>query len=317
MKTERIECVWKNEENTFYKLKGDTERTLKFDNVYTKWMLELYELAKHIAIERDIRKIDVTQKELPARYLFYGLAATAVDQFMYFFIKDMLGESEGNKDLDALCYHLMSIGEGITSELEYQKLKNYFANLVMYNHNPIIRAQFYDFYVDFWTGFEACINLICNEYDSQIQEMLNESQFKDMKKYLKKLYEGCNNIDEKIVLKAFEDDREDYLKKFSKYVDLPSKYNYLKKEVIKDNYKRNWKKDIEVLQFCGALRNTIHNNGTHLKADRKIVIDDIKFELKKMLKMYCDSFGELFTLAKELFDIYVAIVDGLDQINQK
>ena len=312
-----IEQVGFTEEDAIYKLTGNSERFLKFDNVYTKWMLELYDLVKHIAGERQNHGIKISEDVVvPNRYKFYGLAETAANQLMYFFIKDMLSESEGNKDLDTLCYHLMNSHDENYTESESVQLNRYLANLVIYNHNPIVQAQFYDFYIDFWTGFEACINLVCREYEDRIQEKINESQFKKMKMYLDKLCDKNEDIEKDKVLIAFETDRESYIKSFGGYVDFPSKYNYLFKEVIKEHYKRDWKKDNETLLFCGALRNTMHNNGTHLKADRKIVIDGISFDLQKMQKMYWDSFGEVFILARELFDIYVAIVDGVDESYQ-
>lgn len=302
-------------EDTVYRLteENGSERVLKFDNIYTKWILGLYELGKHIAVERDKRGIVIAGNvTVPIRYQFYGLAEMAVDQFMYFLVKDTLSETEGNKELGNLCYHLINQCNGNVSE--YATLKNYFINLVMYSHNPIVQAQFYDFYIDFWTGFEACINLISNEYEGAIKQKLDDSQFKDMRNYLRKLYEKGDGIDTGEALRIFEDDKDKYLKKFGKYVDFPSRYNYLKKEVIKEHYKRDWNQDNEILQFCGALRNTMHNNGTHLKADRKITINGVDFELKKMQKMYQDSFGDIFILAGELFDIYVAMVDGLDEV---
>lgn len=59
----------------------------------------------------------------------------------------------------------------------------------------------------------------------------------------------------------------------------------------------------------------MHNNGTHLKSDKQIEIKGTTFCLKKAEKSYSESFSQMFLLAEEVFDIYIAIIDGLDALS--
>lgn len=314
-----IEEYFEKDEVTYYMIDGESKRIIKFDNVYAKWMRRLYLLVVHIGEERDNRSVDISKMESDCKYQFFGLAESVADQLMYFFIKDELSESNGNKELDSLCYHMLfatnndsSHRYAVDDELIYVQLKRYLERLVMQEFNNFTVGQFYDFYVSYWSCFEACLNLICEPYETEIREKQNDSQFKEMKKFLKSLYGA--RLDYEEIIGEFDNEKEKFNKKFGKYVSFPDKYTYLIKEVIGDNYTRDEKKDRDFLEFCGALRNTVHNNGVHLKADKKIEVRGEIFRLEKGNKSYSDDHSKIFILAEELFDIYVAIVDGLDAL---
>lgn len=309
----KIENYWKEDGYTYYSLPG---ATIKFDNVYSKWMRTLYKLIIHIANERDRHSVDTSKMEAMPQYQFFGLAENVASQLMYFFIKDQISGSRDNQGLDILCYNIL-FGEGngpfLTDigfdELEYKQLERFLAKLVKYEFNSFTSGQFYDFYVSYWSCFEDCINHICEPYEKEIRENLNSSQFKTMKNFFNKLYRDWPNFDE--IISQFEKGREQFDKKFGKYVSFSDKYTYLIKNIIGNHYTRDQKADREVLEFCGALRNTVHNNGTHLKSDKQIEIKGMVFRLKKAEKSYFEKFSQMFVLAQEVFDIYVAIIDGL------
>ena len=159
----------------------------------------------------------------------------------------------------------------------------------------------------FWSGLESCINGICREYEDAIQERCNASQIKQMKRLLKAMYKDKCFYEQ--MIEVFVD--EEVIKKFPKFVSFNDRRDYLFDEVIKDSYKRDKTKDRKILDFCAALRNTMHNHGTHLKAEKEIMIGDKNFRLPKGEKMYNEQFKDIFIIARELFDIYLAIYDGL------
>ena len=310
-----IEMFWENEGCTYYKFSGEDKRIIKFDNIYTKWMNALYQLVIHIEKERDKRLIDSNKMENDSKYQFFGLAESVANQLMYFLVKDELSESNSNKELDSLCYHMYFNKESYScvNEFEYIYIKRYLEKLVTQDFNTFIVGQFYDFYVSYWSCFEACINIICKPYEEKIRENLNTSQFEEMKKFLNKLYDDQSEYQE--IITKF--DKEKFSKKFGKYVSFPDKYTYLMKNIIGNEYKRDEKNDRKFLEFCGAFRNTVHNNGTHLKADKKIEIKGEIFSLKKGEKLFSNDFSKIFILAEELFDIYIAIIDGLDALKKR
>lgn len=324
----KIENSWEKDGYTYYSLSKKTEtetgteneRIIKFDNVYSKWMRALYQLIIHIAYERDKHSVDISNMETTPKYQFFGLAESVANQLMYFLVKDQISGSRDNRELGVLCYNILFPEDNDSfstyiglEDLEYTQLIRYLAKLVMYEFNSYTSGQFYDFYISYWSCFEACINQICEPYEEKIRENLNSSQFKTMKKFFSGLYRDWPNHDE--IMEQFEKGEELFTQKFGKYVSFSDKYTYLIKNVIGKHYTRDQKADRNVLEFCGALRNTVHNNGTHLKSDKQIEIKGITFCLKKAEKSYSESFSQIFVLAEEVFDIYIAIIDGLDALS--
>lgn len=302
---------------TYYVFGEEPKRVIKFDNAYTKWMCGLYKLIAHIGTERDKHSVDISELEHISKYQFFGLSESVASQLMYFFVKDELSESNENRGLDVLCYHMLfganndnSYGYAGCSELLYVQLERYLKRLVTQDFKIFVSGQFYDFYVSYWSCFESCLNLICEPYETEIREKLNGAQFKEMKKFLKSIYK--TSLDDEEIIARLDENEEKFNKKFGKYVSFPDKYTYLLKKVIGDKYTRDEKKDRDFLEFCGAFRNTVHNNGVHLKADREIEVKGKIFKLEKGEIHYSNDFSDVFILAEELFDIYVAIVDALD-----
>ena len=316
-----IEEYMEKDGYTYYVIDEKDKRTIKFDNIYTKWMRALYSLVCHIARERDKHYINISKMGYDPKYHFFGLAESVADQLMYFFVKDQLSESNDNKELDNLCYHILfstndnDLDEYNGSyEVAFTQLKRYLVNIVTEGFNAFTVGQFYDFYVSYWSCFEACVGGICEPYEEEISKKLNDSQFNDMKKFIKSLYVEPSDYEK--VAQIFDNEKERFNKKFGKYVSFPDKYTYLIKEIIGDRYARNEKSDRDFLSFCGAFRNTVHNNGLHQKADKEIKVKGETFSLKKGEKVFSDDYTKIFVLAEELFDIYVAIIDGMDAIEE-
>ena len=94
---------------TYYVIdnKGDI-RTIAFDNVYSHWIRELFYL-ENILPKRDKRNISFTSNddtEVHPLLHFFGLSESVCDQLMYQFAKDEFSESDGNRNLNYLCYHI-------------------------------------------------------------------------------------------------------------------------------------------------------------------------------------------------------------------
>ena len=328
-----------------YTLTDDT--VISFDNTYSYWMRMLYLLIFHISKERENRKLTIPiMKENPL-YQFFGLAENACDQLMYFFVKDELSGCNSNKYLDSLCFHLLygpdseivflentsdsSISSDDLSEesaikfhvneIKLMQMRHYMKNIICDEFNAFITGEFYDFYNSFWSGFEATINVICKDYENDILSLLQESKIKAMRKLLEKLVTDGHIEEKKEQIALIEslsasllNNREDFLKTFGPYISLPDKYNYLLKHVIGNRYIRDRKRDVEILAFGGAMRNTIHNNGVHLKANKSIEIGGYEYHLVKDEVRYSDDYADVFLFCQEIFDIYVAIVDGMEKI---
>lgn len=343
---ETIECAIKetvtSEGKTYYYVAGsESGRTVQFDDVVVNWIRELLCLLEYIAQEREKRRVvfhpnqDYTSEIIDdwqhgfdqgvaPQDQFFGLAESVCDQLMYYFVLDELSTSDANHNLDFLCYHAIfgqtsmksQVMNALTGDRDlstlFDEYRQYLIRLVTQNFNGMHSAHYFDFFVGYWSGFESCVNHICRPYEEQIQKRCNESQYKRMKNLLSRIYADCKNLSS--VMEIFESSKEQFLDKFPKYISFNDKRDYLFDEILIDRYKRDKKKDRDFLDFCAALRNTVHNNGTHLKNDRSVKVGDKFFSLKKMSKMYSEHYADIFVLAKELFDIYLAIYDGLDSL---
>lgn len=133
--------------------------------------------------------------------------------------------------------------------------------------------------------------------------------FRNYKKALKFIKKCIEDLACAVTVQEnFEQNKEKFIKEFSKYTSFPDRINYLFKYVLKDDYRRDINKDKEILLFCGKLRNTIHNNGINLTNDQEIKIDGHIFKIEKNKKFYLENFIDIMILVNEIFDIYVEII---------
>lgn len=281
----------------------DIEETI-FDPVYIDWMRQILFFVKKVAVEREPYQKYIKDG---TPYSFFGTAESVADQFFYFLMKDEISESFENRTLPLLCRDITNMdGNFIGSEIEFMENLRYMKTICTQNHNAFLKGQIYDFYISMWSCFEAAINTLCLLYEDKISEKLNESNYKKALKFIKKCIEdlACAVT----VQENFEQNKEKFIKEFSKYTSFPDRINYLFKYVLKDDYRRDINKDKEILLFCGKLRNTIHNNGINLTNDQEIKIDGHIFKIEKNKKFYLENLIDIMILVNEIFDIYVEII---------
>lgn len=307
-------CENNNEKTVYHIEENGVESTIVFDNIYAKWMQRLYELVVHIGQERDARKITLDMMREYPIFKFFGLAESVSNQLMYEFVKDELSQSTNNCNLDRLAYHILPqpeyepfYGGHIIDELAFTQIKRYLNTLVCVEFNKFTMAQFYDYYISFWSCFEDNINGICEKYLADIKDLKRESDFKRITKYIRQSFGEDFE-------RQFKDRKDEYIESFPSYISFPDNYNYLFKHVINNTYSRNINSDKEKLLYFGAFRNTLHNNGIHKNKDTQIDIAGETFNLIQNKPAYFDDHSKVFLLTKEIFDIYVAIVDAFCKI---
>lgn len=298
---------------------------LTFDCIYTSWINNLCNLLNHIEDVRKKRKInspsmiDKNGRDIDG---FYYLSESVLCQLLYSLTKDELSQSENNLYLDHLVFNIVLDEYTNNNQLKYtdylsfedsefdkryEQIRKIISSLYCEHFNEIISGIFFDFYVSYWSLFESCINFIVSPYNKKIQISANDSETKKVRIFLNKLCSEDSSINTDSLLKCFDNNKELFLKKFAKYVSFNDKINYLFKHVLID-YSRDKKNDRKIIEFCAAKRNTIHNNGLHLKRDQNICIKGKTFSLNNNDYSKVDSYSELFIIAEELFDIYDAIV---------
>lgn len=271
---------------------------LTFDRIYRSWMKKLLAFVRKVSVERDKYLPEIEDKP---EYSFFGTSEAVADQFFYFLMKDEMSSCTGNFTLDELDAY---INDDCTL-LERIENKNFMAKLCMFEFNGMLIGQIYDFYVSMWSCFEASINSLCVPLENAIQKKLNTSSFKKATKFFTQCMD--NRIDKQEIIKVLNQNEQIYIKKFPQYVSFPDKINYLL-NVLQMDYQRNPDEDKKILLYCGALRNTVHNNGVHLKSNHILTIHDHTFSLIKDEKPYYESFQDIMILVNEIFEIYVEIM---------
>ncbi len=276
---------------------------LIFDKVYKEWMQKLIDFMKRVGREQGKYNLCLLGESLIQRpeYSFLGTSTAVASQFFYFLMKDELSEATQNFALDFLCKYISTNEETETvDDNEIRENREYMIDLATQKHNEMLTGQIYDFYVSMWSCFETAITSITAKYELEIRKKLSNSRLKKVKKiYKRNSTEACSDIIEHL--------KESIDKEFPIYISFPDRINYLLDEVIED-YKRDKKKDKEILLYAAALRNTVHNNGVHLKANKELEISGYKFKLEQNNKVYYERFTEIMILVNEIFNIYCEIL---------
>ena len=288
--------------------------SLYFDRVYKEWIQRLLSLIQKIEYEQNRYALCSLQcnndfLEQP-EYSFLGTSCTAINQFLYLLIKDELSEITGNFALPYLCKNIANgeFGVDYNFSIEYTK------GLVRNDFDSVLAPSFLDTYVGVWSCFEDAINSITKKDESLINNELANSNFKKYKKFIKKILfsDGENDLLSDRIDTILDQKKEDIIKENPIYISFPDRMNYLFKK-IKEQYRRDIKQDKNTLLFLGALRNTVHNNGRHLKKDMEIKLGGKVFQLRKDEGVYFDHHIDSVILINELFDIYCEILRYVTQ----
>jgi len=293
---DRFPVKWYDE-----KREKSIEITLVFDQVYRKWMQKILSFVKKVSIERDSYDKDMWDKP---EYSFFGTSEAVADQFFYCLMKDELSESNENFALEILCKYITE-KDGYINKVEFLENLTYMSNLCTQEFNNLISGEFYDFYISMWSCFESAINSLCVPFEDEIKKKLDNSNYKKTLKFIKKCIE--NEDDAESISKKFEERKEEFIKKFPKYVSFPDKINYLFSNVLK-SYSRDINKDKEILLFCGKLRNTLHNNGLNSGGNQELEVCGYIFKLENRKKIYSEEYINKIILINEIFDIYSEIM---------
>lgn len=268
---------------------------LTFDPIYREWIQQIFRFIRKVRSVRETYK-DISNKP---GYEFMTTSEAVANQFLYFLIKDEVSSSNDNIGLNVLCKYITERNEELKGNLDYMVI------LCTEGCNEVLGGQFYDFYISMWSCFEAAINSLCIPFEDKIKEILNESNYKNTFKFIK----SCINDDSdaKRFANIFNQNKEDFIKKFPKYVSFPDKINYLFKHILK-SYSRDKEKDKETLLFCGKLRNTVHNNGLNIKGNKELNLNGHVFKLEENEVFHLDKYIDKMILINEIFDIYTEII---------
>lgn len=290
------------------------EIPLQFSCVYKEWIQKLLKLIQKIGYEQNRYYLCAYQNGLnfieQPEYSFLGTSITAINQFLYVLIKDELSNATGNFVLPYLCKNISTGG----FKIDYQFSLEHTGHLLKNDFNNVIGPYFLDTYFGFWSCFENAIISITKSDETVIKEELENRKFIEFKKFISKnlFAEIKDSLPPDKIENIIEEKRKEIIRKNPTYISFPDRTNYLFKK-IKKYYTRNIQQDKETLLFLGALRNTVHNNGKHLKENMQIELGGKSFLLEKNKYVNFEHYIDSVILLNELFDIYCEILRYVTQ----
>ncbi|MGG7162964.1 hypothetical protein [Clostridium ihumii] len=286
---------------------------LQFDEVLKEWMNELIDFLKVVCKHRTVYEcLGVLDKP---GYEYFTLADSVTSQLFYFIMNEELSNSSANFALKELCEFITLDKEN--NEVNMKKFAinfGYMKELAVNQFNAYFQGQLYDYYVSMWSCFEYSISAIFLPLQDEAQKDLNSSQIKNLKKVLNNKILCKINCEDSIkseIIKEIERNSDDIIRKLPKYISFVDKINFLFVSDLLKDYSRDRKMDKNILLYCGALRNTIHNNGVHRKNDIEIELNDHIFKLKKDTKTYFENYKDIMIIIREIFDIYIEIIKNV------
>jgi len=289
------------------------EILLKFDRIYKQRMKALIEFMSKVNNER--YKYGISSENIKefedTKFSFLGTSELVISQLFYLMLKDELSEQTSNFPLDDLCRYIARNDEtNIVNECDYRAIKSYAETIICLDFNAIYEGLLYDLFISMWSCFEASINSLTKAYENEVLAIKENSSIKGFKKIICDIFKDSSINHSSNIQVLCEKNKDNILKKYPIYVSFSDRVNYLYKYVLTE-YPRDAKVDKDILLFAGAIRNTIHNNGIHLKESKRLLLHNVVFNLEKNKKLYLENLTSIMILVNEIFDIYCAILDSV------
>lgn len=253
---------------------------------------------------------------------FFGHVKTICEQSLMFFICSEISNSVQARPLGALFEQIIQQGyydktiriEGKLYKLTQESFDQSFnslQDLFVNRYDQTVGSHILDFNVSMFSSFEHWITKLAENYESEMTEKYTVSRLKKCQKHLD-AYENASTKEEK----------EKHLKKLrtvpGNYLSFPDKFNFVMSKVDNENYRREQKKDKELIEFLRTSRNTVHNGGFHKGKDIEYIHGEVIHRLQKNKPMYHKDYNDLIELYAEVIEIYNAIISPLkEQVNKE
>jgi hypothetical protein len=273
------------------------EYPFEFELIYEERIQQLFDL--RLKIHRI--KSEVSKKE---KVEFFERIEITIIQFLYYIVKEEIAQSMRNQSLQVLIEHMSTKKENKYNDLKCTLLRDDIGRLSSKEFDGIFISFLYDFTINVWSDFENGISELCKSFEEEIKNESDNSNFKKQINFWKK------NLKDEEILKMLEENKENYIKKFPKYISFFDKVNFIFKRIEK-NYSRIIKDDREILLFYSTLRNTIHNGGINRKETKKIEIKGKKIIIEKDKPAFYENYFDVLILIEEIIDIFIEIFEKL------
>lgn len=243
---------------------------------------------------------------------FYSSFCDVIDLQIFFLVNEELSNITGRCGFDELWNQVF---EGNVEKYKYHLSGSHYVDmkdLFIWRYNSILGSLMLDFLVSAFSAFENWISKLFDEICDEQRKIMNNSRKEKIKKYIKVNYENKKSD----FTQLSNDEMEDLISKINSipkcdYFSFPDKLECIYKVIDKENYKRNWNEDKNLVIFLAARRNTVHNQGIHTSKNKELRFKDRVYTLEQGKPYKVDKYTEDLSLIGELIDIYTELLKNI------
>lgn len=232
---------------------------------------------------------------------FYSSLRDIIDLAIFFVVNEEISNSIGRIGFENLLNQALKSESSklkfYSSEQHFRDLKDLFVNY----YNSMLGSMMLDFTVSSFSNFENWINYL---FESSLCNKQKESVIRSRKNKVEKILIQESKTEKKI---------EKIMKlRVGDFFSLPDKLECVYKSIIDNNgsYRRDWKKDKEIIDFLAARRNAVHNQGIHKGKNKEIEINNKKFTLHERRAYHSNCWVDDILLFEELIKIYTGLLSA-------
>lgn len=281
----------------------------KFDINTKSRIYSLIVLKGRCIFNEDMLGLYMGLKPRPGR-TFYGDLSGAVDMLLYFFMNDevsacMAGRGPLQELFDEVKQEYLDERDERMFRLAMEDIKNIYEERVDF----MIGSSFLDFTVGSFSVFEFWMGRLYDrikETDADRRVRKAECVVRQIKRY--------NDAKDEVTRQAAV---KKIMEEGSPFMSAKGKLDHIFSKLSAD-YARDAKKDLEIVGFYRAQRNTVHNLGIHAgEEDLKLLLDSGEVTLNVNEPSRTNDWATSIELCYELMNIYMAIIYDLKRFDEE
>lgn len=240
---------------------------------------------------------------------FYSAMSDVIDIFIVSFLNEEVSASrEDREPLRDIIENIKHMYKTTDNEfylaLAIRDCVDLFSNRIDF----YISSSFIDFSVNTYSAFESWV---CNLYSNLKQERgPSGRKEKEVERIIRRNIES-NQVESAAIEKTAKEITERLLS----YLPSAAQIDFIMSS-IETKYGRNFKHDKKAIDFCRAMRNSIHNLGIHRgKSSQHEGKEGTSILLSNEQPVYSEKYVENIKLCDNLLDIYGAIISAIGIAN--
>lgn len=241
---------------------------------------------------------------------FYSDFRDVCDLPLFFLINEEISNAHGRDHLPKIikqAFKSKSFTTYFQDEEKPQREEHQYKDIIellKYRYNGIVGSAMLDFTVSSFSVFDRWINVLYEKACSNHKEKIINSRVEKISVQLKKYKQSSE-----------EHSAEEISKKIlsipGKFISLPDKINGIYELIDKKSYVRDFRKDIDIIDFLSKKRNTVHNLGEHRGQNQTITVDEIDHELSTGKPAHSASWLNSLELIGHLLKIYTELLSSI------